>query len=509
MASAPERPAKFLGTALCAAFALLTAIVPFTRAFFRLEVNYNEGWNVYNAAMEAANRQLYPATTGWTAINYPMLSFVLVAQLHRWTHDYLFTARVLSLIALCISCLLVAAIVRRLTEAWRPALLAGFFCLALFSVAADYPAYVGVDDPQMLAHAFYLAGLWIYLKLNRSCAGVAFSALLFVLAFSIKHNPIEIPLAVFLDLLFISRRRAVGFVGCGLAFLAAAIALQLHFGGPNFIANLLAPRTYSVEKAFELAGVYLGPLVLPLAAGLYAAYLFRRDPRRRIAAILLPLSLLLGGYFIGGDGVSINAFFGAYFAMSIMLGLFLWRCAESPFRWAIYAPGALFAWLLIPWLVVPPLDERAAAQLNWNPPLALEQAMAAEARFDEEVAFLRGQPGLALCESLLRCYYAGKPYVYDPYNATRMIGLGQLDASVLIDELRQQKYGAIQLNGRLDDPRRTEMFAPTILAAIRQNYQPVLENQDGAIYLPNAAVAAREAAQARDAAVVKITGKKS
>ena len=235
----------------------------------------------------------------------------------------------------------------------------------------------------------------------------------------------------------------------------------------------------------------LGPLLLPLGVSLYTAWRLRKDPRRRIAGILLVLALLLGGFFIGGDGVSINALFGSYFAMSILVGLFFARMESELHRLAVYAPLVLFGWLLIPWLVVPPLDDRAAAQVNWNPPLALEQIAAQQARFDTEVAFLRSQPGLALCESLLRCYFAGKPYIYDPFNATRQIGLGQLDANVIAGAVRRLQYGAIQLDGPLDNPRRTEQFAPPILAAIRENYHPVFQNQDGAIYLPNSVRATR------------------
>jgi hypothetical protein len=476
--------------AVCLAFALLTAVVPFARSFYRVEVNYNEGWNVYNAAMAAAHQPLYPEKTAWTTINYPMVSFLLMGELHRWTHDYLFTARVVSLLSLCACCLLVAGIVRRLTLDWKPAILAGFFCLAVFSVAADFPAYVGMDDPQMLAQVFYLAGLWVYLGRGRDRLRLAVVALLFVLAVSIKHNPIEFPIAVFLDLLLLARRRALWFCACGAAFLAAALWLQQHFGGPYFLDALLAPRHYSVEKAFEQSGVVLGPLVLPLGVSLWAGYRLRWDPARRVAAILLALSLLFGVFFSGGDGVSINALFGAYLSMSIFVGLSLWHLERTDNRWAAHAPLVLFAWLLIPWLVVPALDERAALSVNWEPPLALERTAAAQSRFDAEVSFLRAQPGPALCESLLRCYFAGKPYIYDPYNATRMIGLGRLDAKVVIGALRKQAYGAVQISGPIESGRRTEMFAPAILAAIEENYQPVLENQDGTIYLPNAVAAA-------------------
>ena len=471
--------------ACCLAFAVLTAIVPFARSFYRVELNYNEGWNVYNAATVAAHGQLYPQKTGWTTVNYPMLSFVLVAKLHRWTRDYLFTASALSLLSLCSCCLLVGAIVRRLVSTWRPALLAAFFCLAIFAVAADYPAYVGVDDPQMLALLFFLSGFFAYLRLGQTRLGLALSALLFVLAASIKQNPIEFPLAVLLDLLLISRRRALWFFAWGIALLAISLGLQLHYGGPYLFAALLSPRAYSAFKAFKLSGIVLGPLILPLGVSIYTGWELRKDPQRRIFAILLVLAVLAGGYFLGGDGVSINSLFGAYLAMSILAGLFFSRLEDRPHPWAASAPAFLFGWLLIPWLVVPTLDDRSTAQIDWDPPLALERIATAQARFDSEVAFLRVEPGPALCESMLRCYFAGKPYVYDPFNATRMVGLGKLDANVLAAALRRHQYGAIQVNGPLADERRTEMFAPPILAAIRENYHSAFENQDGAIYVPN------------------------
>jgi hypothetical protein len=479
--------------ACCIAFALLTAIVPFARAFYRVEVSCNEGWDVYNAALVASHGQLYPGKSGWKFVNYPMLSFVLVAQLHRWTHDYLFTGRTLSLLSLLGCCLLVAAIVRKLTSRWRPAVLAGFFCLALFCVAADYPAYIGMDDPQILALLFYMTGLWVYLKLDRSRTGVTLAALFFVLAISVKHNPVEFGLAVLVDLLMRSRRRAVWFCACGLVLLAASVGLQLHYGGSGFFAELLSPRLYSAAKAIKLTGVDLGPLVLPLGVSLYTAWRLRKDPRRRIAGLLLAIALLAGGYFLGGDGVSINAFFGAYLAMSILVGLFFASMEDGPPRRAMYAPIVLFGWLLvIPWLVVPPLDDRAQAQINWDPPLALQRISAEQSRFDAEVAFLRRQPGPALCECLLRCYYAGKPYSYDPFNATRAVEFGKLNPEVIASALRGREYGAVQLAGPIGDSCRTEMFAPPILAALRESYHPALQNQDGAIYVPNSASNAKK-----------------
>ena len=49
-----------------------------------------------------------------------------------------------------------------------------------------------------------------------------------------------------------------------------------------------------------------------------------------------------------------------------------------------------------------------------------------DSRIQRDVAFLQAHPGPALCESLLRCAFAGKPYGYDPFNAKARNNLGVL-----------------------------------------------------------------------------------
>jgi hypothetical protein len=462
---------------ICAYFALATAIVPFARAFFRLEVNYNEGWNIYNASIVANHQLLYPAKYGWTTVNYPMLSFYIFAQLHRLTHDYLFTARVVSLLSLICCCLLVAAIVRSLTGCWRASSLAGFYCLALFCADADF--YVGADDPQIFAQVFFLAGLLIYLWRRQSLLALVGAALLFVVGGNIKHNPIDFPLAVLLELCLISPGRALWFSGWGLLFAALSVALNTHFGGPYFLSQLLAPRGYSIVHALDQLLNVFGPLLLPLCIALYTAFVLRKDEKRRIAAILLFTTLAVGGYFGGGEGVSINAFFSALLALAIVIGLFFQEVTFERWEWAKrpqvgYAPLLLFGWLIIPWII----------SGNWNPLHSMREIAAGQTRFNQDVALLRDRPGPALCESLLLCYFAEKPYRYDPFNATRFIRLGKLDASTLLEDLRQQEYGAIQLDAPIHDEKDSERFDSSILAAIEESYRPAHAHEDAVIYVP-------------------------
>jgi hypothetical protein len=469
-------PAAFLKKRalwICTCIALFTAIVPFVRAFFRLEVNYNEGWNIYNAQIAANHGLLYPQKYGWTTVNYPMLSFYLLAQLHRLTHDYLFTARLVSLLSLIGCSVLVAAIVRSLGAARRPAIFAGLFCFAVFCAAAQ--VYIGADDPQIFSQVFFLLGLLIYLRGRDSLTYLAAAALLFVIAGFIKHNPVDFPLAVFADLLLLSLPRAVWFSLSGIAFAVLAFALNIHYGGPFFLAELLTSRTLSLSHLLVQGVNVLGPLALPYCVAAYTAYAVRKDPQRRLALILFITSLGFGIYFSATKGVSINAFFSSLLATSILLGLFFDKLpythqSSASSRFIPYAPVWLFLWLGIPMIL----------SGNWNPYSKLRNVVAAQRNFDQDVMFLRSHPGPALCESLLECYFAGKPYLYDPFNATRLIQMQKLDANILIDQIRQHQFSAIQTLDPLplEDQYDSERWDPSIRAAIEASYVPAPTRHD-------------------------------
>jgi hypothetical protein len=490
---------------VCCIFSLLVAFVPVARACYRVELNYSEGWNVYNTMTLVNHLPLYPERYGWTTVNYPMLWFAILAQLHRVTHEYLFTARALSLIGLAGTSVLAGAVVRVLGASRQAALLAGFYCLALFATDAD--AYVGVDDPQMFAQIFFLAGLLLYLWRRYDFLAISGAALLFVVGGSIKHNPVDIPLAVLIDLGIAAPRRALWFLLNVLGLAAVSVALNVHFGGPYFLAQLLIPRSWSLGKVLLTQMVVLGPLLVPFLAAVYAAYLLRRDRQLRIASILLATSFLLGSYFAGGRGVSINALFSVLIAIAILTGL-LWERLWNPegmqdggerLRWpsaasgrrldapgyAEWAPALLFAWLLIPWLLVPAISSGFDRD-QWEPLRRLRETATAQRRFDSEVARLRSLPGPAICESLLRCYFAGKPYVLDPFNTARLIQLGKVDPGPIVEDLRKRRFAAVQFDDT-DPQAHSERFDPAIEAAIQANYAPTTVDQEVAIYAPRTA----------------------
>ncbi len=492
----------------CALVTALTLVTPVGRVARHTELSYNEGWNVaaamrlapgavHNAQLPVTTgvsplsegccqTELYPATFGWTTVNYPALSFAVLAALHNLTGDYLVTGRVVSVLSLLACAVLLGRIAAALGANRRAALLTALLCLATFSVCAV--DYAGVDDPQLLGDACFLLALFVYVRGRRGHAGaasfhaevlptyatVALVAALFAVAGCIKQSPIDFPIAVLVDLLLLSRKRAAWFAGCGLVVGALAVLANRYVGGPWFVQQLLLGRLYSVAKARDVALSLLGPMLLPLLAAGYIAWQLRHDNRRRIAALLLVTSIAVGTYFGGGSGVAGNALFTALLSIVLLLGLALSRAEAQP--WAAPATLLAFAWLLVPALV----------QHVANPGANLREARASEARFAIASQFLQQHPGPALCESILLCLESGKPYIFDPFNSTRLLLQGRLSQTALLDDIQHHRYSAIQLHAAATEPDDLfrERFTEPVLRSIAAHYTITLQAPDVVLYLP-------------------------
>jgi hypothetical protein len=464
----------------CALFALITAICPVVRAFYHFEINYVEGWDVYNVLKVVHHAPLYSARYAWTTVNYPVLSYYVVAYISRFTHDYLLAGRLLSLVSLAVSCVLIGLIIQKLTDDLAASFFGGFFCLALFCAIAT--RYVGMNNPQMFAQVFFLSGLLLYIAKQPTAGRIAAIALLFIVGGNIKHNLLEFPAAVFIDLCLISRRKAAQFALFSAVLLGASVMLNIKLGGPFFVSNLLSSRTYSLFDGFhDFLGNYW-PILLPFAV---ACIWVRKNwgvRERRLICIFFIVSLMIDVAIAGGIGISINTYFGNFFAISIIMGMVLHdtRQPSSTFLiqnavWRRRIPVILFASLLLPLSL-------SGYFWFWN---GLKRMPEEQNRFDAEASFLRAQPGPAICESLLRCYYAGKEYVFDPFNGTRLARSHKLDSGEIVQKIATHQYAAIQLHGPVGTLERpNERFPNDVLDAIGQYYVLSLDDPKCAIYLP-------------------------
>jgi hypothetical protein len=463
-----------------ALFALITAICPVARAFYHFEINYVEGWDVYNVLRVVQHVPLYGARYAWTTVNYPVLSYYVIAYLSRFTRDYLLSGRLLSLFSLALSCVLIGLIIRKLTGDFAAAFFGGFFCLALFCTIAT--RYVGMNNPQMFAQVFFLSGLLLYIAKPPTPSVIAAITLLFIVGGNIKHNLLEFPIAVFVDLCLVSRWKAAQFALFSAVLLGASVMLNLRLGGPFFISNLLSPRTYSFFGGFvDFLGNYW-PILLPFAVACIWVKKDWGDTERRLICIFFIVSLIVDVGIAGGIGISINTYFGNFFAISIIMGVVLhdaWQ-PSSTFLirnavWRRRIPLILFASLLLPLSL-------SGYFWFWN---GLKRMPEQQKRFDAEASFLSAHPGPAICESLLRCYYAGKPYVFDPFNGTRLARSHKLDSGEIVQKIATHQYAAIQLHGPVGTLERpNERFPTEVLDAIGQYYVLSLDDPNCAIYLP-------------------------
>jgi hypothetical protein len=474
---------------LCIALTLLFALAPIERACFRQSLNYNEGWNIYNAIKISEHQQLYPARFGWTTNNYPMLSFVLMSELHKLTGDYLFTGRAVAQISTILLCFFVYLFLKELDATKRASTLAALFCFSLFAVntAQDYAIaeYTNADDPQMLGLMLFAAGLFFYIfsKRRNSQWWLLVSALILVLGLSVKHSPVDILIAILIDSLWSSWRRFLAFISYLTPCIIASVYLQLHYGGPWFLRELLEKRVFENGRALNTFDAMFVPVCVPLAISfIYAAWKCR-DEHHRIVLILMSTTAVLGFYFGSAQGVSTNCFFSLMVALSISLGLCFsdiekFSRHRNAMRFVSLIPLALFLFLLIP----------GALNGDLNPYTVLRDSRAAQNELDSEVLFMAKRPGPSICQDLLTCYLAGKPYVYDPFNTTRLIHLGHIDENEIVDSIQRKKYSSIEIRANemamAKHNYRSERFAQGMLLAINNNYRIGYQHGNMTIYIP-------------------------
>lgn len=269
------------------------------------------------------------------------------------------------------------------------------------------------------------------------------------------------------------------FVIFGALFMALSIAVNILVGGPFFISHLLTSRAFSFEQLRNLFFSFYSPLGLPLAISAYWSIWQLQNRQARMISFYFFSSLLIGVTFGGGSGVSQNTYFENLFAMSIIMGAcldLLWkapiRALGKDGRWRFLTPVLLYSSV-------------AFTFLTWGAsvPKAISELPELQRQYQGEVSFLAAQPGPAICESLILCYDAGKPYVLDPFNSARLVRLGKLNSQDIVKQIAEKKYGAIQTQVPVTQ-KRTDRFPDDVFEAIGRYYVQALKGPNCVIYVP-------------------------
>lgn len=458
---------------------LISVAVPIATIGFDTERIYNEGWNAYHAARVAAGEPLY---TGDPArlVNYPFLSFYLVAALKPIFGDVLMIGRGLNVVAFVMTAILSSQIIRRLGGGAID-MLFGAACVIGFQ-AIQAREWIAADEPQMLAEALMLAGLLCYVSGTPRVWRLAICAVLFAAGGFTKQNLVAIPLAVTFDLLVRDKRQFLIWCGCGAIVLALFVGINQAAFGSGFWAEVFVPRPYHWHNVAYHARKLIIAFKWPIVG--CVIYLLRPLPgsQRVLLCSYGATALVSGAIFSGGFGVAANIYLDLVIFMGLIAGLAVGRLRRAVLEGTVkfrYAGVVSLAFALpivtrSPYYALPSLDFLAI----------LHDYEQKDYKFDEIEASLRKQSGPVLCENLLLCFEAGKPLIMDPFIVNSQILANRLDGSVIIDEIHRHRFSLIELAVPIHpDPDQPHLFAPyllnqgrfneQILTAIDESYEPI------------------------------------
>ncbi len=416
----------------------------------------NEGWNAY-FAQAAVHGSPYPAASSLMTNNYPPLSFYFIGLLGG---DAIITGRVVALISFLFVAATVVLATLRMGCTWMEATFAGLLFMSCLLLTSDY---VGMDDPQLLGHAVAMAGFLVMLREPRIPRAMVIAALIFTVAFFIKHNLVLLPVAAGVWLFFLDRRLGITFAASGLAFLLIGMGIFREMFGVGLFTQLAAPRFYHAANIGVVLWEWLPWAAAPIGGAVLLTVLARRDQYASLCTIYAAIALSAGILFVGGDGVDVNALFDADIALSLSAGVLLNRTVRNASRPALAVVYALPLAILV--LLLSP-DWRMSEY--WLHPMADDVDTARN-----EIALIRNAKGPVICEMLSLCYWAGKPAEADLFNLGQQYATGARSDAALASLLDHRAIAIVQFES-------PSAFTPTtgIAQSLARNYRVIRRDDD-------------------------------
>jgi hypothetical protein len=290
-------------------------------------------------------------------------------------------------------------------------------------------------------------------------------------------------MAVAIQLWMTDRKKLVDWIVTGAATAAVLVALSFILGGPHFLEHLSMPRVYAYAEFMSNTLWYVLILQAAIVAGLF--WCFRRDESRgaKLLAWSYALAHAFAFFFAGGAGADLNHLFDPAVSIAMIggVGLPLAVRASGHMRAPrLFLTAALIVPFYLGTLMMLPshLQEDAAARAGFP---VLEQD------FSQSVQFVQSRPGPALCESLLLCYEAGKPEVFDAYVTDQLVKTGKVKEGEILNMLQSHQFSSVQLIADRSDPLAPLArlrFSANFMAALLRNYRVALRTNSYAIFTP-------------------------
>jgi 4-amino-4-deoxy-L-arabinose transferase-like glycosyltransferase len=165
---------------------------------------------------------LYPPSDKLITNNYPPLSFYLVGAVGRLLGDNIIAGRFVSLLAVIAIAVAIGLMIQCLGGDGAAARVGAAYYVATMSRFFD--GYVGMDDPQLLAHALMALACLSFLRAAKRMRGYTAPVLAMVVAGFFKHNIITMPLAALLWFAMRDWRPCVRCCGAAITAIVAGFA---------------------------------------------------------------------------------------------------------------------------------------------------------------------------------------------------------------------------------------------------------------------------------------------
>jgi hypothetical protein len=405
---------------LLALLAAYFMVWPIWRVGFPIEIAQNEGWNAYHADAAMGAAPLYPPTDTLIVNNYPPLSFYAVGALGKVFGDALYVGRVLSLLAVLGLGALIGMMILELGGRAAGAAVGGLWFIAV--MARSFTRFVGMNDPQLVGHVLMVSALVWLIRREKRGQSAAPPILAMAAAGFYKHNIVAVPLTSFLWLLGRDWRRAMLPLALGGGAAALGLLICVLVYGDVFLANLMTPRTYHLERA--LKGLGRLQWILP-ALALWAIWAVAERKRCAARFTALFVAVAFAAYVIqwSGDAILDNAQFDLVIATALGLGMAFDSAGETSFGRRYGATAARAVVVLV-------VAARLVATLRIEPALVLFDP-AYRAQYFENAEAVRADaariaqiPGPVACDYKVVCRLAGKPFVYDDFRAEMLVATG-------------------------------------------------------------------------------------
>ena len=428
-------------------------------ASLHVPFDHSEGWNAYNAAAAISGRGLYPDKSSLWFNNYPPLSFYIVGELGGWIGDYIVAGRYIALASTIAAAGFIACTARAMRCNAFEAFIAALFFLASPWVSSKF---AGIDDPQMLGHAFACAGFAITARRPKSIVSLVLGALLLTLAEFVKPLFVVQPLALTIWLGLYERTSVAIFVAAGLYFAGLGLVATDAGISVDLLGHLLSARAYSISRMFSHPGQWLITGFLPLAMTL-SHFRFEKDRFAVLCGLYAIVAVVSSLFFCGGEGVGGNPTIDLSIAVSLGAAVFVNRYRT---RGDIVSETARAHRFIMAICILLGGALAASASVGWDSGATGFARLRERSVASADVTWLQVRQGSALCETPSLCYWAGKRAEVDVWGLSQAIKTHAQSEGALVRLLEDGYFGSMQL-----ERRSSLLLSSTARATLERYYR--------------------------------------